>query len=158
MTVGKNKTLKLPEKIEILVDETRTVINPQQTDQFRQLLIEYRDVFSTQEEPLGQCDVVQHKIKTEGEPIKVPYRRIPVGLREEAAKEENRMKEPGVIEPSESPWAAPVVLVRKRDGSLRYCIDYRKLNAVTKKELPSAQHAGLFRKPCWSKGLLVHGP
>ena len=105
------------------MDETRSVINPQQTDQFRQLLIEYRDVFSTQEKPLGQCDIVQHEIKTEGEPIKVSYRRIPVGLREEAVKEENRMKELGVIEPSESPWAAPVMLVQKRDGSLRYCID-----------------------------------
>ena len=123
-TVGKNKTVELPEEIEKLMDETRSVINPQQTDQFRQLLIEYRDVFSTQEEPVGECDVVQHEIKTEGEPIKVPYRRIPVGLREETVKEENKMKELGVIEPSESPRAAPVVLVRKRDSSLRYYIDY----------------------------------
>ena len=85
--VGKNKTVELPEEIEKLVDETRSVINPQQTDQFRQLLIEYRGVFSTEGELLGWCDVVQHEIKT-----KVPYRRIPVGLREEAVKEDNRMK------------------------------------------------------------------
>ena len=45
MTVGKNKTVELPEEIEKLVDETRSVINPQQTSQFRELLIEYRDVF-----------------------------------------------------------------------------------------------------------------
>ena len=62
--------------MEKLVDETRAMITPQQTDQFRALLVEYRDVFSTKEEPLGHCDLVHHEIKTEGEPIKVPYRRI----------------------------------------------------------------------------------
>ena len=56
-------------------------------------MTEYRDVFSTQEEPLGQCDLVQHGVKTEGEPIKVPYRCIPVGLREEAVKKETRTKD-----------------------------------------------------------------
>ena len=55
----------MPEEMEKLVDETRTVITPQLADQFRQLLAEYRDVFSNQEEPLGQCDLVQHEIKTE---------------------------------------------------------------------------------------------
>ena len=110
-TFGKSETVQLPEDMEKLVDETRVVITPQQADQFRQLLVEYRDIFSTQEEPLGQCGLVQHEIKTEGEPIKVPYRCIPVGLREEAMKEETRMKVLGVVEPSESPWAAPVVLV-----------------------------------------------
>ena len=52
-TAGKNETVERPEEMEKLVDETRTVITPPQTDQFRQLLVEYRDVFSTQEEPLG---------------------------------------------------------------------------------------------------------
>ena len=134
-TVGKSETKQLPEDMEKLVDETRAVITCQQADQFRKLFVEYKDMFSTKEEPLGQCDLVQHEIKTEGEPIKVPYRSIPVGLREKAVKEETRMKELGVIEPPESPWAAPVMLVRKRDQTLRYCIDYRKLNAVTKKSL-----------------------
>ena len=44
------------------------------------------------------------------------------------------MQSQGVIEPSHSPWASPVVMVRKKDGSLRFCIDYRKLNEVTRKD------------------------
>ena len=132
----------LPEELETLVEQSAQVLNPEQQDEFRALLREFRDVFATKDEPLGQTDVVFHDIKTEGKPIKTPYRRIPLGLRQEAVDEEQRMKDLGVIEPSESPWAAPVVLVRKKDQSLRYCIDYRRLNDVTQKDsypLPNIQ-------------------
>ena len=49
-------------------------------------------------------------------------------------KEVNRMLEHNLIQPSESPWASPVVLVRKKNGKLRFCIDYRKLNSVTQRD------------------------
>ena len=68
------------------------------------------------------------------DPIKCRMRHPPLGLKEAAMAEEERMKEMGVIEPSDAPWASPVVLVRKKDGSLRYCIDYRRINKVTKKD------------------------
>ena len=76
-----------------------------------------------------------HDIKTESQtPIKQNVRRPPFHLRSEAEAEVKKMLEQGIIEASDSPWASPVVLVRKKDGTIRYCIDYRKLNAITVKD------------------------
>jgi RNase H-like domain found in reverse transcriptase/Reverse transcriptase (RNA-dependent DNA polymerase)/Integrase zinc binding domain/Integrase core domain/Chromo (CHRromatin Organisation MOdifier) domain len=83
----------------------------------------------------GEIAGVQHRISTTGGPIRQhPYRS---GLRRREAEqtEVNRMLEMGVIEESSSEWASPVVLVPKPDGSLRFCVDYRKLNAVTEKDV-----------------------
>ena len=57
---------------------------------------------------------------------------MPFAVRQEVARQLDQMQSRGVIEPSRSPWASPVVLVRKRDGTHRFCVDYRALNAVTK--------------------------
>ena len=66
-------------------------------------------------------------------PIKQAVRRPPIHLREAAEAEVQKMLKDDVIEPSSSPWASPIVLVKKKDGSLQYCIDYQKLNAITQK-------------------------
>ena len=64
-------------------------------------------------------------------PRKQAARRISYGARQEVAKQFERMQKIGLIKPSKSPWSSPVVLVRKRDGTLRFCVDYRVLNSVT---------------------------
>ena len=63
-----------------------------------------------------------------------PYR-LPHAYWEEVKQELNDMLTEGVIEPSQSDWASPIVLVRKKDNSIRLCVDYRKLNAQSKKQL-----------------------
>ena len=68
-------------------------------------------------------------------PVFVHPRRIAVAQRQVIAKEVQDMLAKDIIEPSASPWSSPVVLVKKKDGSVRFCIDYRRLNAVTKRDV-----------------------
>ena len=135
--VSKTKSTKgrLPDELCDLVDDIEETISNRDRKKIEQMLLRNLDVFGTKEQPFGKTDLIKHDIVTENTlPIKQPVRRVPFHLRNEADKEVNKMLQAGVIEPSSSPWASPVVLVRKKDGSLRYCLDYRKLNDVTKKD------------------------
>lgn len=68
-------------------------------------------------------------------PRRQPVRRMPFAVRQEVSKQLKEMQQSGMIQPSRSPWASPVVMVRKKDGSHWFCVDYRLLNAVTKPDL-----------------------
>ena len=104
-------------------------------EEIRELISSNRDVFLLKGEVLGHTEVVQHQIPTgEAKPLKQRPRREPLGLRHQVQKELESMMEQGVIEPSQSAWASPIVLVKKKDGSLRFCVDYRRLNDVTVKD------------------------
>ena len=99
-----------------------------------QLLRECGTAFASPGEPLGRTDKVLHTIKTEGaSPFKIPYRRLPLAKRRVAEEEIEKMLKENVITPSTSPWSSPVCMVTKKDGTIRFCIDYRKLNGLTKK-------------------------
>ena len=100
------------------------------------LLEEFRDIFAKNPKRPGRTDRVRHEIDTgTNRPINVaPYRLGPIE-KETVAEEIKVMQENDVIRPSRSPWAAPVVLVTKKDGTIRFCVDYRKINAITKKDV-----------------------
>ena len=88
--------------------------------------------FYTGPTDLGRTDFVKHKINlTDDMPFKDPYRRIPPGLYEEVRQHLKEMLEADAIRPSVSQYSSNVVLVRKKDGSLHFCIDFRKLNSRT---------------------------
>ena len=77
---------------------------------------------------------MNHRIETNGNPIRQPVRRVPLPQRDEIKKLLTEMQEKNIIAPSKSPWASPIVLVPKKDGSLRFCVDYRKVNEITHKD------------------------
>ena len=93
------------------------------------LLLSYSDIFSKDEMDLGKTNLVKHHIDlTNYTPLKDKYRRIPPHLYEEVRSHLKEMLDLGAIRKSQSPWSSPIVLVRKKDGKLRFCIDLRKLN------------------------------
>ena len=93
-------------------------------------------MFSLDKNEMGCTDATEHVIKlTKSEPFKERFRRIAPPLVEEVRKHIQEMLDGGAICPSNSPWCNAVVLVRKKDGTLRFCIDFRGLNNRTEKDL-----------------------
>jgi hypothetical protein len=94
-----------------------------------ELLAEYEGIFAVNSEDRGRTNKVYHRIDTrDARPIRQPPR-MPVAKQAEVNEMLKYMQRRGVIEESDSPWSSPVV-VRKRNGELRFCVDYRKLNEI----------------------------
>ena len=102
-------------------------LDEQQKEQLQFILKEFEDVMKAHP---GQTDLVEHKIPTgDAHPVRLPPYRLPQAYRDTVAKELKEMEEDGIIAPSSSEWSFPIVLVKKKDGSLRMCVDYRRLNS-----------------------------
>ena len=100
-----------------------------QKKQIGEMLSEFQAVVS---DTPGRTQLAEHRIPTKADrPLRQPPYRIPRAYREEVMAELEEMQAAGIIEPSRSEWAFPIVVVKKKDGKVRICIDYRKLNAVT---------------------------
>ena len=101
-----------------------------QTEKVQKLLKEFSDVFSNIP---SRTNTAVHSIDTgQANPIRSGPYRIPQSLIDAVDKELDQMLEMGIVRPSTSPWASPLVIVPKPDGNIRFCIDYLKLNRVTK--------------------------
>ena len=103
--------------------------------QVNELLIEFQDIFSLSDLELGTTNLVKHHIPvTNPVPFKERHTRIPPSQFELLRKLLRNMEEVGAVRKSNSPLASSIVLVKKKDGNLRFCIDWRKLNARTVKD------------------------
>jgi len=110
-------------------------LNAEKKEMLMELLNKHKDIFSKGDTDIGHCDKIKHRIDlTDDVPFKVPYRRIPPSMIDEVRKHLEQLLSSGIIEKSKSPFASAVVLVRKKNGSLRLCVDYRLLNRKTIKD------------------------
>ena len=105
------------------------------------LLLEFHHVFSLEPNEIGCTDATNHVIELmKDEPFKERFRRIAPLLVDEVRQHIQEMLDDSAIRPSQSPWCNAVVLVRKKDGLLQFCIDFRRLNARTKKDAYPLPH------------------
>ncbi|XP_053212264.1 uncharacterized protein LOC128395805 [Panonychus citri] len=114
-------------------------------EKVQQLLIAHRNCFSFSGDKIGRTQMVKHQINTgDHPPIHQPPYRLSALKRELATKMIEELIDDGFVVPSNSPWASPIVMVDKKTGEKRFCVDYRRLNSVTKKDvypLPDIQLA-----------------
>ena len=109
-------------------------LSPLQQQQLNGLFKEFSDVFSQGEDDLGCTPLLEHTLETHGPPLRQPHRRQNPAVQREEMVQVQQMLASDVICPSNSPWASPVVMVKKKDGSLHFCVDFRQLNAATVKD------------------------
>ena len=112
-------------------------LTPNEQNLLLQLLLEFKDCFSLSETDIGRTDLIEHNIDTgDAQPIRMRPRRLPLARQAAVDKALGEMQRAGLIEPSNRPWAAPVVMVpKKKKEDFRFCVDFRPLNKVTKKDL-----------------------
>ena len=109
-------------------------LSPVQQQQLKALFQEFSDIISQGEDDLGCTPLLQHTIETKGPLLHQPYRRQNPAVRREEMTQVQQMLSSGAIRPSNSPWSSPAVMVKKKDGSLQFCVDFRQLNAATIKD------------------------
>ena len=124
------------QRLQLLLDQLDMEwksVGEEEDRELKKLLEEFNDVFALDPMEVGRTDLVQHHINTgEHAPVKQPPRRIPFSMRAKVEALVEEMLGNGIIDHSTSPWASPIVLVAKQDGSTRFCVDYHHLNAITK--------------------------
>ena len=128
--ITSSTTKQMKSKSDNELSLVNTDLDEHQKEQIQQLIHEFPNVFN--EKP-GRTKTAQHQINLVpgAQAFNSPPFRYAPARKQVIEQNIKEMLDQGIISPSASPWASPVILVPKKDGSLRFCVDYRKLNAVT---------------------------
>ena len=120
-----------------------THLSEQEKRELENVLLEYNDIMAAHEFDLGDVKIVEHAIITTSDrPITQRAYTAPPKIKDEIKRQVKQLIEEKIVRCSTSPWSSPIVPVKKKDGEIRMCIDYRALNAVTKRDtypLPKPQ-------------------
>ncbi len=124
-----DKPQKKIKKKEIIINNELT---KEKKHQLNELLKEFEDIISTDEKlKLERTGIIQYEIKVTGHPIKGRSYPVKDNKREKWIKEEiDHMLKDEIIKKFKSPWVSPIILVSKKDGSIRFCVDYKKVNKI----------------------------
>ena len=110
-------------------------LTAEQESKVCRMALKYQDEFKSPEGENGRTEVTEHGIdEQDNHPIKGNYISLPFARQVACDKEVEKMLDDDIIEPSDSPWASPVVMVTKKEGSIRFCADYRRLNSLVCKD------------------------
>ena len=117
------------------IDWTDSCLSIEQREILRKTLLKFSDIFVGSSKAPGRTNLIEFNIDTgDSPPIRSAPYRTSKAEGDVMEAEINQYLELGLIRPSKSPWASPVLMIRKPDGGIRFCIDYRKLNSVTIKD------------------------
>ena len=129
----KRCTEKMPDFLRPLCKDGSENLSSEGKKKLAELLTKHQNAFASGPDDLGRTHLVQHEIRTPPDlrPLRQPARRFPFWKQTEAKEIVDDLLKRDLIEPSASPWAAPVVMVKKKDNTTRLCVDYRRLNSHT---------------------------
>ena len=132
---SENINSQFPEHLQSMIKDVAADLNEDEVCKIKKLIMQYQHCFMAPDGVLGRTNLVKHTIDTgNAVPVKQRFRNPPLHLRDEVDRELEKLQTQGLIEDSDSPWSSPLVIVPKKDKTLRVCVDYRRVNDLTMKK------------------------